>query len=147
MIDGEEQLSLLKEFQRDPVNQQILHLDFHALTSGEAVKVSLPIGYMNKDSLGKDIYLLEQMSEIEISTLPKYLIDYVSVDLSKYSLGDTVFVKDLDIFSDENFDVLSSPDSLVCSLTHMAKFVDEADEEEESAAIAEPAVLEDSTEE
>lgn len=132
MIDGEEQLSLLKEFQKDPVSLEILHIDFHALTSGEKVKVSLPVGYMNRDSLGKDIFLQEQMSEIEISTLPKFLIDYVSVDLAKYSLGDSVFVKDLDIFSDENFEILSSPEALVCTLTHMAKFVDEAEEDEES---------------
>ncbi|MBN1624194.1 MAG: 50S ribosomal protein L25 [Clostridia bacterium] len=129
IIDGKEQLSLFKDFQRDPIKQNILHIDFHALTSGEAVKVSLPIVYINKDSIGKDIFLQEQMNEIEISTLPQYLIDYISVDLSKYSLGDSVHVRDLDIFSDENFDVLSSPESLVCSLTHKAKFVDEVEEE------------------
>ena len=131
-IDGEEQLALLKDFQKDPISLEILHVDFHALTSGEKVKVSLPIHFLNKDAIEKDTFLQEQMSEIEISTLPKFLIDYVSIDVSKYSLGDSVYVSDLDICKDENFEVLSPEDSLVFTLTHASKFVDEAGEETET---------------
>ena len=129
-IDGEEQLALLKEFNRDPSSRRIIHIEFHALTTGEKVKVTLPINYMNKDSLEQFTVLQEQMSEIEISTLPQFLIDYVSVDVSKYSLGDSVLVSDLDISSDENIEVLSTHDSLVCTITHAAKIVEEVDEEE-----------------
>jgi large subunit ribosomal protein L25 len=130
-IDGKEQLVVYKEFQRDPLSRKINHIDFQALTSGEKVKVTLPINYMNKDTLEHDTVLQEQMSEIEISTLPKFLVDHVDVDISKYSLGDSVHVSDLDISSDKNIEVISSKESLVCTITHAAKFVEELPKEEE----------------
>ena len=101
-IDGEEHLAIFKAFQRDPLSRKIIHFDFHALTSGEKVKVTIPINYMNKDSLEQGAFFQEQMSEIEISTLPEFLINHVNVDISKYSLGDSVFVSDLAVSNDEN---------------------------------------------
>jgi len=130
-IDGEEHLAILKESQRNPINRKIIHIEFHALTSGEKVKVTLPINYMNRDSLDQEAFLQEQMSEIEISTLPEFLIDHINIDVSKYSLGDSVFVSDLDVSNDENIEVISSQESLVCTITHAAKIVEEVPEDEE----------------
>ncbi len=130
-VDGEEYLVLLKEYKRDPSSRKIIHIEFHALTIGEKVKVSLPINYLNRDSLAQFTILQEQMSEIEISTLPQFLVDYVSIDVSKYSLGDTVLVSDLDISNDENIEVLSSQESLVFTITHAAKVVEVVVEDEE----------------
>lgn len=129
-IDGEEHMAILKEFQRDPSNRKIVHMEFQALTSGEKVKVTIPVNYNNRDSLSQDTFLQEQLSEIEISTLPIHLIDHVSIDVSKYTLGDSVYVSDLDIANDENIEVLSPLESLVCSFTHAAKLVEEVPEDE-----------------
>ena len=130
-IDGKEQLAIFKESQRDPLSCKTIHIDFHALIAGEKVKVTLPINYMNKDSLEQATVLHEQMSEIEISTLPKFLVDHVNVDISKYSLGDSVFVRDLDISNDENIEVISPQESQVCTISHAARFVQELPEDEE----------------
>lgn len=130
-IDGEEYLTLFKEFQRDPLNGKINHIDFHALTAGEKVKVKVPINYMNKDSLERDTVLQEQMREIEISTLPKFLIDHIDIDISNYSLGDSIFVSDLEISSDENIEVISPQTSQVCTIAHAAKFIIDLPEDEE----------------
>lgn len=143
-IDGEEQLAIIKEFQRDPASRRLLHIDFHALTSGEKVKVTLPINYMNRDSVDQGTILHEHMSEIDISTLPQYLVDYVSVDVSKYSLGDSVYVSDLDISNDENIEVISPQDSLVCAITYIAQEEEEEPEEEEETEVE---VISDRTEE
>lgn len=144
-IDGEEQLTILKEFRRNPSSRKIIHIEFHALTSGEKIKVTLPINYQNKDSLEHDTFLQEQMSEIEISTLPKFLVDHVTIDISKYSLGDSVYVSDLDISNDENIEVISPQESLVCTITHAAKIVEEVSEDEEETD--EAAVSTEATEE
>jgi len=130
-IDGKEQLVIFKDVHSDPLIRMPIHMDFHALTSGEKVKVTLPINYMNKDSLEQATVLHEQMSEIEIATLPKFLVDHVNVDVSKYSLGDSVFVRDLDISSDVNIEVISPQESQVCIITHAAKFAKELPEDEE----------------
>jgi len=138
-IDGKELLAIAKESQRDPLSHSIIHIGFQAITSGEKIKVTLPINYMNKDSLGRDEVLQEQMSEIEISTLPKFLIDHIDIDISKYDVGDSVLVSDLDVSNDKNIDVLSPKDAQVCVITHAAKAVEETPNDE--AEVREPAVI------
>ena len=130
-FDGEEHLAIFKTFQRDPRTNKIYHMDFHALTTGEKVKIKVPINYLNKDSLDRETVLQEQMREIEISTLPKFLIDHVNIDLSEYSLGDSVFVSDLAVSKDENIDVISPQEAQVCTIAHAAKFINDLPEEEE----------------
>jgi len=131
-IDGRNQLAILKEFQRDPLSHELLHIDFMALTEGQKIKVSLPVSYINKDTLAKDVFLQEQMSEVEISTLPKYLVDHVIVDLSGFSLGDSIHVSDLDVSKNKNIEVLSPGDALVSTLTHATRAEEEPEEEEET---------------
>lgn len=131
-IDGRNQLAILKEFQRDPLSHELLHIDFMALTEGQKIKVSLPVSYINKDTLAKDVFLQEQMSEVEISTLPKYLVDHVIVDLSGFSLGDSIHVRDLDVSKNKNIEVLSPGDALVSTLTHATRAEEEPEEEEEA---------------
>lgn len=129
-IEGEEQMAIFKDYQRDPVSTRILHIDFQALTSGEKIKVALPVVYLNRDSISQDTYLQEQISEIEISTLPQFLIDNITVDISKYTLGDSVFVSDLDVSGDENIEVLTAADTLICAMTHAVRPEEEPEDEE-----------------
>ena len=144
-IDGKEQLVIFKDVHSDPLIRMPIHMDFHALTSGEKVKVTLPINYMNRDSIDRETILQVQMDDIDISTLPEFLVDHINVDVSKYSLGDSVYVSDLDVFTDENIEVLSPQESLVCSITHAAKIEEEPTEDE--AETAEAAESTEATEE
>lgn len=129
-IEGEEHRGLLRNYQTDPLSRETLHIDFYALTASEKVRVALPINYLNSDSISIEEFLQEQLSELEISTLPEFLLEHIDVDISKYSLGDVVFVRDLDVFNDENIEVLTHADSVVCSITHAITIEEEPEEEE-----------------
>ena len=137
MIGKEEHLAIFKDSQKDLLNNRMMHMDFQALTTGEKIKVTVPIRFKNKDLLGSDKVFQEKLSEIEISTLPKFLVDHVEVDVSKYDLGDTFLVGDLDISSNENIDVLSPKESQVFIISHAAKFKEETLEDQEPEVIAE----------
>ena len=76
------------------------------------------------------------MSEIEISTLPKFLIDHVSIDVAEYDLGDSVLVSDLDVSKDKNIEVLSPQESQVFVISHAAKFKEETPVDEEQIETA-----------
>ncbi len=136
LVGKEEHLSILKESQREPVSYKIMHMDFQALTTGEKIKVTVPIIFKNRDSVGSDKVLQEQMSEIEISTLPKFLIDHVSIDVAEYDLGDSVLVSDLDVSKDKNIEVLSPQESQVFVISHAAKFKEETPVDEEQIETA-----------
>ena len=145
VLENDEHLAIFKDSQRDPLSNKIMHIDFQALTSGEKIKVTVPIIFENKDSFDSNVVFQEQISEIEISVLPKNLIDHVTIDVSKYGLGDSLLIGDLDIMKNKNIEVLSSKDSQVFTISHAPKYKEELPNDEEQ--IIESHVLTESTEE
>ncbi|MCT4633358.1 MAG: 50S ribosomal protein L25 [Firmicutes bacterium] len=132
IADGEEHNVILKDMQFDTILRKCIHVDFQELTMGEKLKVTLPIRFVHKEDVeDRNKLLSEQVSEISIQLLPKDLMETVDVDVSKLDLGDTIRIIDLDVFNDSRYEVLDSPDQIVCSLISAAKSeVDETAEDE-----------------
>ena len=93
-VDGTPELVLLRDMQRHPYKQLIMHLDFQRVRAGEAVHVSVPLHFMNADKspAGKSagVVITHEMNEIDISCLPKDLPEYIEVDLTEMDAGDTI---------------------------------------------------------
>jgi len=93
-LDGKVQRVLLRDMQRHPYRQQIMHLDFQRVSENEAIRVAVPLHFLNqeKSPAGKmaDVVITHELNEIQVSCLPKDLPEFVEVDLSKLKPGDTV---------------------------------------------------------
>ena len=93
-IDGKVERVLLRDMQRHPFKQQIMHLDFQRVNENEALRVAVPLHFVNveKSPAGKaaDVVVTHELNEIQISCLPKDLPEFIEVDLSNLSAGDTI---------------------------------------------------------
>jgi large subunit ribosomal protein L25 len=93
-IDGSVERVLLRDMQRHPFKQQIMHLDFQRVNENEALRVAVPLHFVNveKSPAGKaaDVVVTHELNEIHISCLPKDLPEFIEVDLSGLSAGDTI---------------------------------------------------------
>jgi large subunit ribosomal protein L25 len=98
-IDGKDQKVLLRDMQRHPFKQQILHLDFQRIDENVAIRFNVPLHFLNQDvsPAGKTagVVVLHELNEIGVSCLPKHLPEFVEVDLSKLDLGDAIHLSDL----------------------------------------------------
>lgn len=98
-VDGKPQQVLLRDMQRHPFKQQIMHLDFQRVSANTAIRVNVPLHFVNQDKspAGKsaDVVLTHELNEIEISCLPKDLPEFIEVDLGNMKLGDTVHLSDV----------------------------------------------------
>ena len=98
-IDGKDQKVLLRDMQRHPFKQQILHLDFQRIDENVAIRFNVPLHFMNQEisPAGKTagIVVLHELNEIGVSCLPKDLPEFIEVDLSKLDLGDIVHLSEL----------------------------------------------------
>jgi large subunit ribosomal protein L25 len=98
-IDGKPQQVLLRDMQRHPFKQQIMHLDFQRVSANTAIRVNVPLHFVNQDTspAGKsaDVVLTHELNEVEISCLPKDLPEFIEVDLGAMKLGDTVHLSDV----------------------------------------------------
>ena len=98
-VDGKTQKVLLRDMQRHPFKQQILHLDFLRVSENEALRAKVPLHFVNqeKSTAGKTagVVVLHELNEVEVSCLPKDLPEYLEYDLSSLEVGDNVHLSQL----------------------------------------------------
>ncbi len=135
-VDGVKHFVILKDIQVDPVSHKVIHMDFQALKLGEDIKVTIPIYLTGQDNL-RNLVCQELLSELEISCLPKNLIDHVSVDVSDAVDGAQVLVSDLEVFSNPDIEILNDPDSIVYIVNEAKAFVEPTADEEEVETVVE----------
>jgi large subunit ribosomal protein L25 len=98
-VDGKEQKVLLRDMQRHPFKQQIMHLDFQRIDENVAIRFSVPLHFLNQDTspAGKTagVVVLHELNEIGVSCLPRDLPEFIAVDLAKLELGQSIHLSDL----------------------------------------------------
>lgn len=98
VVDGKGHDALIRDVQRHPISQQILHIDFIQVIKGQKVKVEIPVVVTGKEACPgiKEGGVLEQPARfVMIDVLPKDIPEQIVVDISELALGSELFVKDL----------------------------------------------------
>ncbi|MGF6711870.1 large subunit ribosomal protein L25 [Luteibacter sp. W1I16] len=98
-VDGKKQKVLIKDWQKHPFKQLMLHMDFQRVNENEAVKVAVPVHFLNqeKSPAGKTAGLVisHNLTEVTVSCLPKDLPEFIELDLGNLKAGDIVHLSDL----------------------------------------------------
>ncbi|MGH8123725.1 MAG: 50S ribosomal protein L25/general stress protein Ctc [Rudaea sp.] len=93
-LDGTAQKVLLRDMQRHPFKQQLLHLDFQRVDENKAIRIRVPLHFLNqeKSPAGKKagVLISHALNDIEVSCLPKNLPEYIEVDLGALDVDDIV---------------------------------------------------------
>ena len=98
-LDGTAQKVLLRDMQRHPFKQQLLHLDFQRVDENKAIRIRVPLHFLNqeKSPAGKKagVLISHALNDIEVSCLPKNLPEYIEVDLGELDVDDIVHLSDI----------------------------------------------------
>ena len=127
-IEGESYDVLIKEIDYNALASRVDEIDFQALVSNEKVHSVAEIQLVNHDKVQAGV-LQEMLQEISYRALPKDLIDRVKVDVGEMQVGDTIRVKDLEIASRKEIEILSDPESVIVTVTAVHNVVPETDAE------------------
>ena len=146
---GEEPINVLaREVQRDPIRGTIQHVDFFSVDMQTRVTLDVPVVYEGECPavITQGALLIVGTNTISIETLPSFLPDQITVDLTQLvNIGDSVSVGDLVL--DEVITVLNNPDETLVSVTQPAAARGEDQDEEEAddllseADVSEPEVI------
>lgn len=127
---GEPVRVLVREVQRNPLNEELLHVDFYQVRMTEKIKAEVPLVFAGEAPAlkNKNTSLLRLMDSITIEALPDALPHSLEVDLSQLVETDqALHVKDIR---------LSPGVTLLTDLEHMVVKVAEARKEEVVEAVA-----------
>ncbi len=122
------QTVVVKEVQRDPIKDYILHVDFQKIRGDEELQAEVvlqftgePVGIKAGGILQHNLY------EVTVQCLPKDLPDYIEVDISGLDIKDNLRVSDL--VSIEGVRYVNNPEEIVAAVAPK-KIKEEVAEEE-----------------
>ena len=85
--------------QRHPYKQIIIHLDFMRVNQKEVLRTAVQLHFINEEisPAGKmaDVIIMKELTQVEVSCLPKDLPEFIQVDLSKLELGDIIHLSQI----------------------------------------------------
>lgn len=114
-IDDEKPMKvLIHELQVNPVNDQVVHVDFYKVKLTEKLVTDIKINFIGESKAVKDLggTLVENLSKIEVKCLPQDLIPSIDVDISNLNTFDD-FIRVKDLILPASIEVMQEPEVMV----------------------------------
>ena len=98
-VNEKSQAAIVKDIQRHPSKQQIVHMDFQRIVEDEKIRMNVPIHYLNaEDAVGvkqEGGSVSQLITDIEVTCLPKDLPEYFEVDIENLGLNEMLYIADI----------------------------------------------------
>ncbi|MFO1378582.1 MAG: 50S ribosomal protein L25/general stress protein Ctc [Steroidobacteraceae bacterium] len=138
-VGGDSQSAILRDIQRHPCRNQIVHIDFQRVRDDEKLRVSVPFHFVNQATAPgvktQGGIVSHLRNEVEISCFPKDLPEYIEVDMGAMQLNDALHLSDIKVPAGVEFvDLTHDRDPAIVSI-HSPR----AEETAEAAPAAEAA--------
>ncbi len=131
--------AIVKDYQKDPVIGNLLHVDFQEISATETMRVSVHV-VIKGEAIGvkRDKGLLQHgLRDIEIECLPDKIPGHIDVDVTHLGIGHSIHVSDLKI--GEGIRILTDPHEVLATVIGIKEEV--AAPVEAAVEAAEPEVI------
>lgn len=94
------QQAILKDLQRHPAKNKLIHADFQRVLADEEITISVPLHVLGEEvapGIKMGGILSKMQTEIEISCLPGALPEYLEIDISELELDGMLYLSDLKV--------------------------------------------------
>lgn len=138
-IAGKPVECLIKDMQRHPFKDIVMHLDFLRIDAKHALHTNVPVHFINEENVAKTgATIAHHVTEIAVSCLPKDLPEFIEVDLADLEVGQTLHLSDVKLPKGVSSDELAKGESHdQAVVTANAPKVQKDDEDEAAAPEAE----------
>lgn len=121
VVEGERIPAVIADVARDPLSDEILAVDFHAIRTDERIRAKAPLAFVGAAPATKvGFVVVEVVHEVEIEALPHELIHKLEVPLDGLEKpGDSVALKDLTLPPSVKFHL--APEAVLATVREHAK--------------------------
>lgn len=98
---GNSEQAIVKDLQRHPAKDRIMHADFLRIQMDQLITVEVPIHFANEDNCvgvkqgGGSVS--HNMTSVEIECLPGNLPEFIEVDIEALDIGDSIHMSQLQL--------------------------------------------------
>ena len=146
-VEGEKYPAIIREIQKDIIYGTLRHVDFMAVSLTEKLQTAVSIELVGQSpaEINLAAVVVTGISELEIECLPQDLPERIEVDATQLvDIDSVIHVKDIKL--SDKITILTDPEELIASVTHVAIEEEPAEEEGELADLldkdVEPEVIE-----
>ena len=91
--------AILKDLQRHPAKDRVMHADFMRVSDDVKIKVNVPIHFLNEDNCvgvkTEGGMVQHSETDVEVLCLPANIPEYVEVDMLEVAVGDIIHLSDI----------------------------------------------------
>jgi large subunit ribosomal protein L25 len=100
-VGDQTQAAILKDVQRHPYKNAVVHVDFQRVEENERIRISIPLHFKGA-SVSPGVktqggMVSHMRTEVEVSCLPKDLPEFIEVDISGLSLNESIHLSQLKV--------------------------------------------------
>jgi len=127
-FNGKKHQVILRDIQRHPVHDGLIHIDFMQVKKGRKINMSVNVEFVGVPNGVKVGGILDKVKHVvEISVLPKDIPEIITLNIEHLEMGDAIRVKDI---PSDNFELLDDPEEVLCRIETPRVAETPAEEEE-----------------
>jgi large subunit ribosomal protein L25 len=119
-VGDQTQAAILKDVQRHPYKNAIVHIDFQRVEDNQKIRISIPLHFVGaavSPGVKSQGGIVSHMrNEVEVTCLPKDLPEFIEVDLSALSLNESIHLSQLKIPDGVELIALAKEDAAVVAI-------------------------------
>ena len=114
---GEDRQAIVRDLQRHPLKETLLHADLYRISMDVELTVSVPIVLQGMSREVSDVggMINQLLHEIEIQCLPSLIPHELTIDVAHLGIGEVLHVRDLPV--PQGIQVLADSDEVVASVS------------------------------
>ena len=139
-FDRKPRLVMIRDIQRDPLTDALLHIDLFQVEATHKVTVEIPLAFLGEAPAAKSsqAMMIQNLTSLHVEGLPTDLPRRIEVDLSVLTeIGQAIHVGEIPV--DDKLEVLTDPDQVVVHIEEVRAPVEEVEVKVEAAPEAEEA--------
>jgi large subunit ribosomal protein L25 len=119
-VGDQTQAAILKDVQRHPYKNAIVHVDFQRVEDNQLIRISIPLHFkgeaVSPGVKSQGGIVSHMRNDVEVSCLPKDLPEFIEVDLSGLSLNESIHLSQLSVPAGVELIALAKEDSAVAAI-------------------------------
>jgi large subunit ribosomal protein L25 len=119
-VGDQTQAAILKDVQRHPFKNAIVHVDFQRVEENEKIRIKVPLHFtgaaVSPGVKSQGGIVSHMRNDVEVSCLPKDLPEFIGVDISGLSLNESIHLSQLKVPSGVTLVELVKDDAAVVAI-------------------------------
>lgn len=96
--DGGDRMALIKDYQMDPVNGALIHIDLMEVAMNEKVKIPVAVHIVGNSIGVKEGGIFQYgLRQLEVECLPNQIPDSIEVDITALKVNESLHVRDIKV--------------------------------------------------